>query len=114
MQKGLKVAIPKVYPNVEHQECDFFMLKGAANMYSTSKHDRLLGEIASVRGDAIAYLNENHKKIWSRSKFSLIVKCDYITNNNLETFNYWIGELCYKPMLDGIREKLTKRFDKKK
>ncbi|KAJ9553069.1 hypothetical protein OSB04_017114 [Centaurea solstitialis] len=125
MQKGLEVAITKVYPNVEHRECmrhlysDFFMLKlwGVVNTYSTSKHDLLLGEIASVRGDAIAYLNENHKKIWSRSKFGTTVKCDYITNNISETFNSWISEFHYKPMLDlldGIREKLMERFDKKK
>ena len=46
-----------------------------------------------------------------------MVKCDYITNNISETFNYWIGELRYKPMfdlLDGIRKKLMKLFDKKK
>ncbi|KAJ9552716.1 hypothetical protein OSB04_016761 [Centaurea solstitialis] len=115
MQKGLEVAITQVYPNVEHRECmrhlysnfkkhfrgDFFMLKlwGAANTYNVSKHDRLLNEIASVRGEAIAYLNENHKKIWSRSKFGTEVKCDYITNNISETFNSWIGELRYKPNL---------------
>ncbi|CAH1452956.1 unnamed protein product [Lactuca virosa] len=105
MQKGLEVAITQVYPNVEHRECirhlysnfkkhyrgDYFMTKlwGAAKTYSVSKHDRLLNEIASVREDAILYLNENHKKIWSRSKFGTIVKCDYITNNISETFNSW-------------------------
>nr|KAJ0207509.1 hypothetical protein LSAT_V11C500261200 [Lactuca sativa]KAJ0207802.1 hypothetical protein LSAT_V11C500261320 [Lactuca sativa] len=133
MQKGLEVAITQVYPDIEHREClrhlcsnfkkhyrgDFFMSKlwEAANTYSVSKHDRLLNEIATVSKDAILYLNENHKKIWSRSKFGTLVKCDYITNNISETFNSWVGDIRYKPvldLLDAIREKLMERFDKKR
>ncbi|KAL4563100.1 hypothetical protein LXL04_027133 [Taraxacum kok-saghyz] len=79
MQKGLEAAITQVYPNVEHRECirhlcsnfkkhfrgEFFTSKlwDAANTYSASEYDRLLNDIASVRPKAIAYLNENHKKI---------------------------------------------------
>ncbi|CAH1443875.1 unnamed protein product [Lactuca virosa] len=133
MQKGLELAITQVYPNIEHRECirhlcsnfkkhfrgDFFMSKlwEAANTYSVSKHDRLLNEIATKCADAISYLNENHKKIWSRSKFGTLVKCDYITNNISETFNSWVGDIRYKPvldLLDAIREKLMERFDKKR
>ncbi|CAH1421024.1 unnamed protein product [Lactuca virosa] len=133
MQKGLELAITQVYPNIEHRECirhlcsnfkkhfrgDFFMSKlwEAANTYSLSKHDRLLNEIATKCADAISYLNENHKKIWSRSKFGTLVKCDYITNNISETFNSWVGDIRYKPvldLLDAIREKLMERFDKKR
>ncbi|XP_023770327.2 uncharacterized protein LOC111918938 [Lactuca sativa] len=133
MQKGLELAITQVYPNIEHRECirhlcsnfkkhfrgDFFMIKlwEAANTYSVSKHDRLLNEIATKCADAISYLNENHKKIWSRSKFGTLVKCDYITNNISESFNSWVGDIRYKPvldLLDAIREKLMERFDKKR
>nr|KAJ0204105.1 hypothetical protein LSAT_V11C500286440 [Lactuca sativa] len=133
MQKGLGAAITQVYPNAEHRECirhlynnfkkhfrgEYFMTKlwGAARTYSVSKHDRLLNEIASKSEDAILYLNENHNKIWSRSKFGTLVKCDYITNNISETFNSWVGDIRYKPvldLLDAIREKLMKRFDKKR
>ncbi|KAI3517407.1 hypothetical protein L1887_16621 [Cichorium endivia] len=133
MQKGLEVAITQVYPNVEHRECmrhlysnfkrhfrgDYFMLNlwGAAKTYSNSKYERLLKEIANVREDAITYLDDNHKKIWSRSKFGTLVKCDYITNNISETFNSWVGDIRYKPvvdLLDAIREKLMVRFDKKR
>nr|KAJ0226743.1 hypothetical protein LSAT_V11C100045490 [Lactuca sativa] len=84
MQKGLELAIT--------QE--------AANAYSVSKHGRLSNEIATKCVDAISYLNENHKKIWSRSKFGTLVKCDYITNNISETFNSWVGNIHYKPVLD--------------
>ncbi|CAH1433302.1 unnamed protein product [Lactuca virosa] len=103
MQKGLELAITQLWE--------------AANTYSVSKHDRLLNEIATKCADAISYLNENHKKIWSRSKSGTLVKCDYITNNISETFNSWVGDIRYKPvldLLDAIREKLMERFDKKR
>ncbi|CAH1419725.1 unnamed protein product [Lactuca virosa] len=133
MQKGLEVAVMHIYPNVEHREClrhlysnfkkqfrgEFFNKKlwGAAKTYRPTKHDRLLKDIADVSQDAITYLNNNHKKIWSRSKFGTTSKCDYITNNISESFNSWIGATRYQPvldLLDAIREKLMKRFDKKR
>jgi hypothetical protein len=36
-----------------------------------------------------------------------VPKCDYITNNISEAFNFWVGELRYQPvldLLDSIRE----------
>ena len=45
------------------------------------------------------------------------VKCDYITNNISETFNSWIGEVRYQPvldLLDAIRERIMVLFDKKR
>nr|GEW01637.1 hypothetical protein [Tanacetum cinerariifolium] len=124
MQKGLEVAITQVYPNVEHRECirhlyrnfkkirkDFFNIKfwGAARTYCINEHDRLLNEIAGVSEEAITYLHDHHKKIWSRCKFGTSSKCDYITNNISEAFNSWVGDLRYQPvltLLDGIRGRL--------
>ncbi|XP_078171459.1 uncharacterized protein LOC144565543, partial [Carex rostrata] len=133
MQKGLEAAIGLVYPSIEHRECmrhllgnfkkkfhgDFFMKKmwGAAKTYCPHEHDKLLGEIAKKQADAITFLNENHEKIWSRSKFGTAAKCDYITNNISETFNSWIGDVRYQPvldLLDAIREKIMVLFDKKR
>nr|XP_043625843.1 uncharacterized protein LOC122597295 [Erigeron canadensis] len=133
MQKGLGTAITQVYPNVEHRECirhlyanfkkhfrgDFFAsnLWGAARTYCPSEHDKLLKEISDAREAPITYLNQNHKKIWSRSKFGTISKCDYITNNVSEAFNSWIGDLRYQPvldLLDVIRDKLMVRLYKKR
>ncbi|XP_071687360.1 uncharacterized protein [Rutidosis leptorrhynchoides] len=124
MRKGLEVAITQVYPNIEHRECirhlysnfkrhfrgDFFTsnLWAAARTYRPSEHDILLKEIFDEREAAITYLNQNHKRIWSRSKFGTISKCDYITNNISKVFNSWIGDLRCQPvlqLLDAIREK---------
>ncbi|KAL4572798.1 hypothetical protein LXL04_019583 [Taraxacum kok-saghyz] len=133
MQKGLEVAIMHVYPNVEHRECirhlfsnfkkqfrgEFFSKKlwDAANTYLPASHAILLNEISDVSQAAIKYLNNNHKKVWSKSKFGTTSKCDYNTNNISESFNSWIGALRYQPvldLLDGVREKLIKRFDNKR
>ncbi|XP_071726878.1 uncharacterized protein [Rutidosis leptorrhynchoides] len=133
MQKGLEVAITQVYPNVEHRECirhlcsnfkkhfcgDIFSsnLWGAARTFCPIEHDKLLKEMFDVQEAAITYLNQNHKKIWSRSKFGTISKCDYITNNISEVFNSWIGDLRSQPvldLLDAIREKFMVRFYKKR
>ncbi|GJT09927.1 hypothetical protein Tco_0856969 [Tanacetum coccineum] len=131
MQKGLEVAISEVYPNVEHRECirhlysnfkkkfrgDIFNFKlwGAARTYCDREYERILNDInVVVNGEAIRYLNDNHKKIWSRSKFGTISKCDYITNNISESFNSWIGELRYQPvinLLDAIIERLMNLGD---
>ncbi|KAL4587087.1 hypothetical protein LXL04_011737 [Taraxacum kok-saghyz] len=133
MQKGLEAAIMHVYPNVEHRECirhlcsnfkkqfrgEFFSKKlwGAAHTYLPTMHDTLLKEISDVSQAAIAYLNKHHTKIWSRSKFGTICKCDYVTNNISESFNSWVGAFRYQPvldLLDAIRGKLMKRFNKKR
>ncbi|GKB63284.1 uncharacterized protein Tco_0919470 [Tanacetum coccineum] len=103
MQKGLEAAISDVYPSVEHRECirhlysnfkkkfrgDFFKSKlwGAARTYSDRFAEKLLNEMAAINEEAIKYLNDNHKKILSRSKFGTISKYDYITNNISESFN---------------------------
>ncbi|XP_023731454.1 uncharacterized protein LOC111879214 [Lactuca sativa] len=117
MQKGLEVAMMNVYPNVEHRECmrhlysnfkkhfrgDFFNKKlwSAAKTYRSTKHNRLLKEISDKNEDFIAYLNTNYKKYGVEAI----------------TINSWIGKLRYKPvldLLDAIREKIMKRFDKKR
>ncbi|GJU35656.1 uncharacterized protein Tco_1184010 [Tanacetum coccineum] len=125
MQKGLGAAITQVYPDVEHRECmrhmysnfkkqfrgDFFKFNiwGATNTYSITHHNRLLEEISKVSKEAIVFLNEHHNKIWSRSKFRTTSKCDYITNNISKSFNSWIGDARFRPVLDllnSIREML--------
>ncbi|KAL4555574.1 hypothetical protein LXL04_038197 [Taraxacum kok-saghyz] len=125
MQKGLEAAIMHVYPNVEHRECirhlcsnfkkqfrgEFFCKKlwGAAHTYLPTMHDTLLKEISDVSQAAIAYLNKHHTKIWSKRKFGTICKCDYSHS--------WVGAFRYQPvldLLDAIRGKLMKRFNKKR
>ena len=67
--------------------------------------------------DAITYLHVNHNKVWSRSKFGTIAKCDYITNNISEAFNSWIRKIRFQPvleLLDAIREKIMVHHDERR
>ncbi|KAL4583182.1 hypothetical protein LXL04_007748 [Taraxacum kok-saghyz] len=96
-KKGLGVSIMLVYPNIEHRQCirhlfsnfkkhfygDFFNNKiwVAAKTYIPTEHALYLKDISDLNQDVITYLNNNHSKIWSRSKFGTTFKCDYITNN---------------------------------
>ena len=52
------------------------------------------------------YLQENHKKLWTRSQFSTLSKVDYITNNLAEVFNKWVKDIKSQnldDLLDTIR-----------
>jgi len=133
IQKGLQNAIEKVYPLAEHRECmrhlfsnfkkkfqgDIFKfgLWGAARTYSVTRFDTFINEIEKYCPTAIQYLNKEHNKLWSRSKFGTIAKCDNLTNNIAETFNNWISEERNKPivdLIDSIRQKIMVRFEQKK
>jgi len=47
--------------------------------------------MAEYKPEAMKYLQETHKKLWTRSQFSTLSKVDYITNNLAEAFNKWVS-----------------------
>jgi hypothetical protein len=60
---------------------------GATKTYSVTRFDTFINEIEKYYPTAIQYLNKEHNKLWSRSKFETIAKCDNLTNSIAETFN---------------------------
>lgn len=63
--------------------------------------------------DAIAWLDDNHPFVWTRSKFSELSKVDYINNNLSECFNSWVVKTKDKhivDMLDQIRQMIINKF----
>ena len=65
--------------------------------------------IAEFKPEAMKYLQENHKKLWTRSQFSTLSKVDYVTNNLVESFNKWVKEDKAKnldDLMDTIRQKI--------
>jgi len=46
--------------------------------------------MAAYKPESMKYLQETHKKLWTRSQFSTLSKVDYITNNLAEAFNKWV------------------------
>ena len=67
------------------------------------KHYQMMAE---KNPEAMKYLQENHKKLWTRSQFSTLSKVDYITNNLAEVFNKWVKDIKSQnldDLLDTIR-----------
>ena len=43
--------------------------------------------IVAAKPEAIKYLQETHKKLWTRSQYKTLSKVDYVTTNLAESFN---------------------------
>lgn len=77
--------------------------------YSPEKHKYMMGKVLQASPDVENWINEHHNLLWARNKFSCEIKCDYINNNLVESWNSWIKEhkdLHVHCMPDAIREKL--------
>jgi hypothetical protein len=57
-----------------------FGLWGTARTYYVTHFDTFINEIEKDYPTAIQYLNKEHDKLWSRSKFGTITKCDNLTD----------------------------------
>ncbi|XP_039131882.1 uncharacterized protein LOC120268633 [Dioscorea cayenensis subsp. rotundata] len=134
-QKGLEEAICRVYPSVEHRTCVRHMYKNfkkkfrgeslqrsvwvAARSYTVRGYNTAIEDIKSINIRAYNWIEDLGKKpeIWSRSQFSTVCKCDYITNNISESFNAWVAEARERPvldLLDTIRQKIMVTMDKRR
>nr|CAD1817297.1 unnamed protein product [Ananas comosus var. bracteatus] len=132
-QKGLDEAVQVVYPRVEYKECmrhlygnfktkfrgDCYRdnLWAAAKAYTPYVYETSIAKMYEANLMAIEYLRQNHSYLWSRSKFETIAKCDYLTNNISESFNAWISNDRYRPlidMLDTIRQKIMLKMEERR
>ena len=121
--KGLETVVGAVFPQVENRECmrhlyqnfmkhysgDVFTahLYPAARSYTQGMFQWHMKKIFEFAPAAIEYLEQNHNRIWYRCGFSENSKCDYLTNNVLESFNSQIRKfkgLLLHELVDRIRE----------
>ena len=89
----------------------------AARAYTEEKYKRLMAKVVVGSTDILPWLNEHHKLLWARSKFSTDIKCDYINNNLAECWNAWIKHLKDLPLdslADAIRIKTMVLFEKRR
>ena len=89
----------------------------AARAYTEVKYERLVVKVVVGSADILPWLNEHHKLLWARSKFSADIKCDYINNNLAECWNAWIKQLKDLPLdslADAIRIKTMVLFEKRR
>ena len=73
--------------------------------------------MAAAKPEAVKYLQQTHKKLWTRSQFGTDSKVDYITNNLVESFNNWIKAKKAKhidDLMDTIRQKLLIKWNTRK
>ncbi|XP_039120415.1 uncharacterized protein LOC120256815 [Dioscorea cayenensis subsp. rotundata] len=113
-QKRLEEAICRVYPSVEHRTCVRHMYKNFKKKFRGKSLQKSVW--AAARSYTIEDLGKK-PEIWSRSQFSTVCKCDYITNNISEAFNAWVAEARERPvldLLDTIKQKIMVTMDKRR
>ena len=125
--------VSEVFPQAEHRECMYHLVQNfkkrysgqifddqiwasaySWNPYMFEKHYQMMAE---KKPEAMKYLQENHKKLWTRSQFSTLSKVDYITNNLAEAFNKWVKDIKSQnldDLLDTIRQMLLIKWNNRK
>ncbi|WVZ70929.1 hypothetical protein U9M48_019558 [Paspalum notatum var. saurae] len=104
--KGLIEAVKQVFPWAEHRECFRHLMENMKKNFTGTEYAKYMWPAAR------AYTPKKH-----RSKFSELIKCDYINNNLAESWNSWIKELKNLPpdaMADAIRERMVVLFEKRR
>jgi hypothetical protein len=84
-----------------------------AKCFTIEKYNYHMGKIEEKAPYALAWLDDNHPFVWTRSKFSEESLVDYINNNLSECFNSWISKVKDQQivnMLDKIRTMLITKF----
>jgi hypothetical protein len=72
-----------------------------------------MSKIEEKDPSALAWLDEHHPYVWSRSKFSEDCKVDYINNNLSECFNSWVSkckDFQVVDMHDKIRQMIIQKI----
>ena len=64
----------------------------AAKSFTIDKFNYFMGKIEEKDPSALAWLDDNHPYVWSRSKFFENCMVDYINNNLSESFNSWVSK----------------------
>ncbi|XP_066314202.1 uncharacterized protein [Miscanthus floridulus] len=87
--------------------------------YSWSEYwfDIHYNAMAKAKPEAMKYLLQTHKKLWTRSQYLFDSKVDYVTNNLAESFNKWIKKDKGKhldDLLDTFRQKLLIKWNMRK
>jgi transposase-like protein len=131
--KGLEAAVAQVWPHYEKRECFRHLMDNlkkyytgevyaknmwpAARTYTPHKFKYFFDKVVEASPNILKWLEEHHNLLWARSKFSTEIKCDYINNNLVESWNTWIKEHKDLPLhflADVIREKTLTLFARRR
>ncbi|OAY74175.1 hypothetical protein ACMD2_14112 [Ananas comosus] len=89
----------------------------AIRAYTPHVYESSIAKVYEANPRVIEYLRYNHGYLWSRSKFGMIAKCDYLTNNISESFNAWISNDRHKlliDILDTIWQKIMVKMEERR
>ena len=85
----------------------------AAKSFDATGHKEAMEKIKEINIEVWKYLTKIPLTTWARHSFSSAIKCDYVTNNFIKSFNAWVGDLRGLPiltLLEGLRRKLIKKL----
>ncbi|KAF6141213.1 hypothetical protein GIB67_024297 [Kingdonia uniflora] len=119
-QKGLIDSVAEIFLHENHRFCFRHMFKnmkkyhkgayferlswGAARAFRQTEKQEFLNQLGIDIPGAKDYLEKRPYEHWCRSYFDCTSKCEHITNNFSESFNWWIMKIRDKP--------LTKAFER--
>ena len=127
VSQGLIDAVAQVFLGASHRLCcrhiysnfkvkfpslmlkiDFWI---AAKTYNEFLFNKAMQCIKVNNEAAYVWLLSKPKEMWARHAYYPRIKIDHVTNNMIELFNQWVGDLRAKPaltMLDGIHQDYKK------
>ncbi|KAF6156231.1 hypothetical protein GIB67_030234 [Kingdonia uniflora] len=76
----------------------------AVRAYITIDKDNFLAKLGEDHLSARHWLERKPPKTWCRSHFDSTAKCEHITNNFCESFNYWILRVRDKPLHKSLQK----------
>lgn len=115
--KGIDSGVTQVFKiGVEHRECMRHLVADFQKRYRGEVFEKHLWPACrafqrhrfkehynlmyDACPEAMKWIHETHKHLWTRHLFSEASKCDYVTNNIAETFNSWIRHETSLPVID--------------
>ncbi|XP_028100416.1 uncharacterized protein LOC114299785 [Camellia sinensis] len=128
-QKGLDKIVSDIIPEVTHRRCCMHLFNNfrakfprlilrkqfwkAIRAYNEKEYDQAMQSIKEISNDVFTWLQKVPVEGRSRHAFDDRIRCDHITNNMIESFNNWLGNMRCQPiltMLENIRCKLKGKF----
>ncbi|XP_071723044.1 uncharacterized protein [Rutidosis leptorrhynchoides] len=128
-QKGLGLALDKVFPYAFHRFCERHMYANfrsdyhgmllrldfwiAARAFNLHDWNTAMEEMSKHKDEAVRIMARKDKETWARHSFNPFAKCENITNNDVESFNSWVRDLRdlhLDPSLEIMHPPLMKRL----
>lgn len=81
----------------------------AARTFQPKYHEYLMNKMYAENAKVQPYLKEFHHLKWMRSQFLEEIKCDHITNNVAEVWNWWVKDIKDLPIAD-LADTLGSKF----